>query len=44
MEENLKKLTKEISRKTYALDDNMALKVVDGVVDPVGEGRYLEFN
>lgn len=44
MEENLKELTKEISRKTYALDDNMALKVVDGIVETVGEGKYLEFN
>lgn len=44
MEENLRNAIKEISRKTYALDDGMALKMVDGRVELVGEGKYLEFN
>ncbi len=44
MEENLREAMKEISRKTYMLDDQMALKVVDGVVEPIGGGKYLEFN
>lgn len=32
------------TRKTYALDDESALKVVDGKVEVVTEGEYLEFN
>ena len=44
MEENLRKDMKEINRKTYILDDQSALKVVDGKVEILGGGRYLEFN
>lgn len=40
----LQELAKEIDKPIYALDDNMALKVVDGKVDVVGEGKYLLFN
>lgn len=32
------------TRKTYALDDESALKVVDGNIEVVTEGEYLEFN
>lgn len=40
----LKEVMKEVTRKTYALDDQSALKVVDGKVEVVGGGEYLEFN
>jgi dipeptidase E len=44
MEENARKVAGEISRKIYFLDDQSALKVVDGKVEVVSEGKYLEFN
>lgn len=44
MEENIKKLAKELPKKIYALDDNSALKVVDGNVEIVSEGKYLVIN
>lgn len=44
MEENAKKVAKDVSRKIYFLDDQSALKVVDGRVDVITEGKYLEFN
>lgn len=44
IEANLKKAMKEITRKTYVLDDQSALSVIDGKVKIVGEGEYLEFN
>lgn len=44
IEANLKEVMKEIKRKTYVLDDYSALKVVDGKVEHVGGGKYLEFN
>ncbi len=44
IEANLTMAMKEITRKTYVLDDQSALKVVDGKVEYVGEGKYLEFN
>ena len=40
----LKEAMKDIKRKTYVLDDQSALKVVDGKVEKVGTGEYLEFN
>ncbi len=43
-ETNLKEAMKEITRKTYVLDDQSALSVVDGNVKIVGGGEYLEFN
>lgn len=43
-EENIKKLPERISRKIYALDDKGAVKVVDGKVEIVTEGNYLEYN
>lgn len=42
--EALEKNAKEISETIYALDDQMALKVVDGKVEVVGEGEYIIFN
>ncbi|OGF82324.1 hypothetical protein A3B18_03235 [Candidatus Giovannonibacteria bacterium RIFCSPLOWO2_01_FULL_46_13] len=44
IEENLNEAMKEITKKTYVLDDQSALKVVDGKVEHVGGGKYLEFN
>lgn len=43
-EENIKKLPERISRKIYAMDDQGAVKVVDGKVEIVTEGQYLEYN
>ena len=43
-EEFLKETAKEIPQTIYALDDQMALKVVNGKVEVVGEGKYLIFN
>lgn len=44
IEANLKEAMKEITRKTYVLDDQTALSVTDGKVKIVGGGEYLEFN
>ena len=44
IEANLEEAMKEISRKTYVLDDKSALKVIDGKVEYIGDGKYLEFN
>ncbi len=44
IEANLEQAMKEVTKKTYVLDDQSALKVVDGVVEYVGGGTYLEFN
>lgn len=35
---------KGISEKIYALDDNSALKVIDGKVEIISEGEWVEFN
>lgn len=43
-EEILKDVVKDVPRKMYVLDDQSALKVVDGHVEHVGDGEYLEFN
>ena len=40
----LEQLAKELSEPVYALDDEMALKVVNDRIEPVGEGEYLLFN
>jgi dipeptidase E len=44
IEENIKKIADRIPKKIYAMDDNGALKIVDGKVEIVSEGKYLEFN
>lgn len=44
MEENIREAMKEVKRKTYVLDDQSALKVVNGEVEIIGGGAYLEFN
>lgn len=38
----LEKLKPELKAPLYALDDNSALKVVDGNVEVIGEGEYLK--
>jgi len=42
--EFLEEIAKQIPQTIYGLDDQMALKVVDGKVEAVGEGEYLIFN
>lgn len=44
IEANLKKAMEGIDKKTYVLDDQSAIKVVDGKVEIIGGGKYLEFN
>jgi len=44
VKENLEKAMEGMARKTYCLDDRSALKVIDGKVEHVGGGKYLEFN
>ncbi len=44
MEEKIREVAKMSSKKMYALDDQSALKVVDGKIEVVTEGKYLEFN
>jgi dipeptidase E len=44
IEANLKEAMKEITKKTYVLDDQSALSVINGKVKIVGGGEYLEFN
>ena len=43
-EENIKKIADILQKKVYALDDNSALKIIDGKVEIVSEGECLEFN
>ena len=44
MEENIKEAAKTLSKKIYALDDQSALKIVDGKIEIISEGKYLIFN
>lgn len=44
IEANLKKAMKGIDKKIYILDDQSALKVVNGLVEKVGSGKHIEFN
>ncbi len=41
---NLSEAMKGITEKTYVLDDQSALSVVNGTVEIIGGGKYLEFN
>ncbi len=43
-EENIKKIAEALPKKIYALDDNSALKIIDGNVEIMTEGECLEFN
>ena len=40
----IQKIANEFPVKIYALDDNSALKVVDGQVEVISEGEYEVFN
>lgn len=42
--ENIEKVGQKISRKIYALDDNCALKIVDGKVEVISEGKWFFVN
>ena len=42
-EEKIKKFKETTSQKIYALDDHGAIKVIDGKVEIISEGNYLEF-
>lgn len=44
IEENIKKLANRISKKIYALDDQSALKIVDGKVEVISEGEWFVIN
>src|SRR3989344_2211240 len=41
-EENIKNATVGMNTKIYAMDDNSALKIVDGKIEVIAEGEYLE--
>lgn len=43
-EKNLEEVAKKHSEPIYALDDKSAIKVVDGKIEVVTEGKYLKFN
>jgi dipeptidase E len=43
-EEEIREVSRTLPKKIYALDDQSALKIVDGKVEIVTEGHYLEFN
>ena len=43
-EEIIREAVKDIHGKVYAMDDNSALKIVDGKVEIISEGEYLVFN
>jgi dipeptidase E len=42
--ENLEVLAREFPEEFYALDDNSAIKIVDGKIDVVSEGIWKKFN
>ncbi len=44
MEEKIREVGQTFERKIYALDDQSALKVVDGKVEVISEGKYIEVN
>lgn len=42
--DNIEKSINEMAEKIYVMDDNSAIKIVDGVVEIISEGEYLEYN
>jgi len=44
IEKNIRKLVKGISKKIYAMDDQSALKVVNGKVEVISEGKWFVIN
>ncbi len=43
-EENIRKATKDMVKKVYVADDQTALKVADGKVDVISEGKWFVIN
>ena len=43
-EEYLRELAKEFSDPLYAIDDNSAVRCIDGAVDVVSEGKWIRYN
>ncbi|MFA6269786.1 MAG: Type 1 glutamine amidotransferase-like domain-containing protein [Candidatus Paceibacterota bacterium] len=43
-EKNIRKATKDMVKKVYAMDDQSALKVVDGKIEVVSEGKWFVIN
>ncbi|OGN19675.1 MAG: hypothetical protein A2910_03740 [Candidatus Yanofskybacteria bacterium RIFCSPLOWO2_01_FULL_39_28] len=43
-EEIIKEAVKDMKEKVYAMDDNSALKIVDGKIEIISEGKYMIFN
>jgi dipeptidase E len=42
--ENIEKFGEKISKTLYALDDNSALKIIDGKVEVISEGKWFVVN
>lgn len=42
--ENIEKAAQEINRTIYALDDNSALKIIDGKIEVVSQGKWFAIN
>ena len=42
--ENLEKISKELPETFYAMDDNTAIKIVDGKMEVISEGVWKKFN
>lgn len=43
-EEYLKELAEELPNPLYAIDDNSAVRFIDGEVDVVSEGKWIRYN
>lgn len=43
-EDIIREAVKDMPKKVYAMDDNSALKIVDGKIEIISEGKYLIFN
>lgn len=42
--ENIEKAAQEINRTIYALDDNSALKIIDGKIEVISRGEWFAIN
>ncbi len=43
-EENIKKVTDDMGKKIYVIDDQSAVKVIDGDVEVISEGKWMVCN
>ena len=41
--DNIEQIAKDSEKPVYAIDDQTALKVVDGTIEVISEGEYLKF-